>query len=128
MPEYDVKFTLKELKRLEPALNAFLGSRIDSQVTFRVRRYAKQLKDQLDLMEEIRQELIAKYGARMSNGEMTVKPDNIEQYFADYGKMMNETVTLRVRSVTEEEMAKAGLSVGHVALLDFMIEGGSTPQ
>jgi len=91
-----VKLTNKDIFVAREPLQKLLGEKFPVKISYGLAKLAKKLNDQLEVIEEVRQSLIKKYGESNEKGQMEVKQDgeNWGKFIEEFNELMAQEVEI----------------------------------
>ena len=115
------RFTIRQLKEIEPSLSRLLDAKLDIKVSYRITKFTKKVLKELMDVERARQKYVQDHGI-VIDGRRQVPPLGVEEFQKAMDALLDEEVEIPVMKVKLEELAPGNLTVADVANLDFIIE------
>jgi hypothetical protein len=84
--------------------------------SYALAKMANKLSEQFNIVEEVRQGLVRKYGTE-KNGETTVDPSNMEKFRAEYDELMNQEVELVITGKVVLPSDTDGMTIEPIVLM-----------
>lgn len=117
-----MEFTGKQFQEMSNSLGNLITSKLDAYTTFRIRKFAKAVLDELKAKEEARTALVEKYGVELAPGQKQVMPDRLQEFNDEWEKIVAEPVILPNVTIKIRELERAGLSVMDIVNLDPFLD------
>jgi hypothetical protein len=93
MPD-PIKITLGELKRAEVSLTKLMTADMPFKTSYRLRKLARKISEELMHIDKERDELIRKYGEKAANGQIVVpKGEKTQEFMSEYNMMLQTEAT-----------------------------------
>ena len=119
-----MQLKVKELLTISGSIAALQGAKVEVHTAFKLRKFIKAAVAEINEIDEARRDLIKQYGALVpkSGGQYRVTDENSKVYDEAWEKMLAEEVTLPMITVKVSTLANAGLTMGDIANLDFILD------
>jgi hypothetical protein len=110
---------------LEQSLSVLQSLAKEQQVSIRVAysllNMYKKIEDILKLFYNKRLSLYEKYGERVDRDNIKVKPENEQEFLAEYEKLVNEEIELDIPNITIDDLDKIKISVENLEKVIWLI-------
>jgi len=116
-----MKILLKELVEAKEGLSKILGVSQDIKLSYRVRKIAGKVLSELKHIEEMRQDLVKKYGEEQEDGSYNVVK-NLDKFRIEWKSFLETEIELDVQIIPFECFESVKLSAFDIALLEKFIE------
>jgi len=90
----EIEFTLMELKNMESALEKLSRAEMNVPLAFKLSKFLKKVKEELSVLEDVRQKLVIKYGVTMPDGSVSVAENQINTFMKEYEELVNQKVSI----------------------------------
>jgi len=101
-----MEVTLKNILDAERLLSAISNERLRSKATYQIARILREIRNEIDLFNEKRMELIDKYGEHdetgnliIEEGNYKIKPENGEAMNNEYVELLDTKLTLNANPI-----------------------------
>jgi len=101
-----MEVTLRNILDAERLLSAISNERLRSKATYQIARILREIRNEIDLFNEKRMELIDKYGEHdetgnliIEEGNYKIKPENGEAMNNEYVELLDTKLTLNANPI-----------------------------
>ena len=122
---------LGELVTASPTLNKLLDTPLKATIAFRIGKLSKEIAPHIETFEQIRNELLEKYGDKQeveakegaeNQISYTFKNGSAEKFQKELVEMLDEKVdSLKIRKIKLKDLEKAGLTARELMSLEWLI-------
>lgn len=93
-------------------ISGFLNSKMNMKTKYWLTKLKNQLKKEVDLVENMRQELITKYGKKDENGQISIKmlgddnkpTENYQSFVKEFNELMSIEKTFKYNPLSLEDL------------------------
>jgi len=118
-----MKVTLKQIKDSQQTLNKVLAQPLSVQTAYRIRKLAKPLKEELANIEEVRFDLIKKFGEKIKKtGSYQVPVKKINDFMKEFNEFLEtETDLGDVELIKLVDLENMKLSVNELISFEYLL-------
>jgi hypothetical protein len=91
-------FNLGSLKAVEPSLVKLISTDLPIKISYQLSNFYDALSVQLKKTEELRTELVKKYGEE-KDGNVQVKQENMDLFVSDYNELMSVNIEIAYQPI-----------------------------
>lgn len=114
-----MKFTIGELKSMESPLRFLSHKELPVKISWKLYRFMKKVSYELDMVENIRNELVKKYGEEnISTGENKVIPENIEKFKNEFLEVLQQEVEIDFSPIDINDIGDINISSSFFISMD----------
>lgn len=123
-----MKLTLNSIMIAEDVLNKLADKQgLKAKTSFALAMNIKALSEPIHTFENVKNDLIRKYGEKEKEGEDTyiVNKDskNFDKFVEEYRSLMETEIDVKIKKIKIEELDGTGLSPNEFIAISFMIDG-----
>jgi hypothetical protein len=104
------------------ALNRLSELPIPVTISFKLAKLLKQLTNEIELLEKLRQKLIKQYGKEDETGNFTVLEENKEVFFKEFTDLLNTKITIEFEPISIDLIKNLNLSISDMSRLDYLFK------
>lgn len=122
-----MKFTLGELKFMEPSLIELSKKDLPIKESWKIAKFLKSVNDELKGVEQERVKLIRKYGEE-NGGGIKVKDDQVVNFSKEYSDLLKEEVEIQILPIVIGDLGNISISSNSLANLSRIIVDEDSPK
>ena len=120
-----MKVKLGRIKLIEESLGKLIKTDIDIKIAYKLSRFLKQVVAESTLLEESRIKLVQKYSCNPEDekekGKTSVDPAKQQEFFQEYGKLLEEKTDIDFSLIPVEEFRDIKLSALDILNLEGIV-------
>jgi len=110
--------TLAQIKNAELSITKLLTSPLPVRISYRLSKVVKIISAELQQFEELRQQMVEKYGETDSSGMVTVTQINQQQFMTEINGLLAESIEFPDVKISLDDLGDVKLSAVEVATLE----------
>jgi hypothetical protein len=88
-----MQFRLGVMKMVEPSVEKLLKEDLPIRISYRISKFHDNVIKELNRIENLRQQLVRRYGAEVEN-VIRVTEENMSEFNREYEELLNETIDI----------------------------------
>ena len=123
-----MQITLQQLSDGFVSLGKVASLDLPVKTAYWLKRVAKAAEGEMRQLDEVRVQLVKKYGAEDESGNIAVKPENVEAFAAEFNDLLAETIDLPGDGIALDALGDVKVSAIDLMRLDWLIKDKDEPQ
>ena len=116
-----MQITLQQLSDSFIALGKVASLDLPVKTAYWLKRVAKAAEGEMKQLDEVRVQLVKKYGAEDESGNIAVTPENVEAFAAEFNELLAETIDLPGDGIALDALGDVKVSAIDLMKLDWLI-------
>ena len=112
-----MKITINEAYNIFQNLNELADKDLPIKTSYKILKLAKQLQIEMDVMEESRKKIAAKYS---EDGE-SVDADKVSDFRKDFAEILNQEIEVEWEKIPIEELGDIKLNVKTMSAIEQLV-------
>lgn len=104
------------------ALNRLSEMALPVSISYKLVKLIKQLSNEVDSLEKLREKLIKKHGKPDETGNITVSDENKQEFLNEFTTLLNTKITLDFEPISLDSIKDLTMSVSDMGRLDFIFK------
>lgn len=100
----EIKLTIGKLKSIEESLGQLVNEKLPIKIAYRVSKLLPILQKEFKEAEDFRLKLINKYGTEGEDGNISVNPENMEQFITELNELYSEEISFEFEPISVEAL------------------------
>lgn len=101
-----MKLSMEKLVQIKPSLQTLLSQDIPVKTSFKLTKWIKTLNPEYESFEENRKKLFEKYGEKNIEGNVEIKPKNIEIFNKQLRELLDIEVDVKLDKIKLEDLGE----------------------
>ncbi len=104
------------------ALQKLIEKELPVKTAFKLNKVVKLISPELENFEEQRVKLIKKYGTSDQDNNITVSPNNLDEFGAQLNDLLNMDVNINFEPISLSELGDVTISTKDLLNLEYLIK------
>lgn len=119
-----MKATLQQIQDGFISLGKLASADLPVKTAYWLKRIAKAAEGEMKQLDEVRVQLVKKYGEEDAEGNVKVKDENLEPFANEFGELLKESIDLPGDPIALDRLGDVKLSALDLMRLDWLIIDG----
>jgi len=113
---------LSEVYNSIESLNKLSEMQLPLPISYKLVKLLKQLSNEIEAIEKLRQKLIKKHGKEDETGNITVTEENKQEFLNEFSALLNTKINIDFDPIPLDSIKDITMSITDMSRLDFIFK------